>query len=81
MLRAELLEAKPLVRRGERVTILARVGGVEIKTTGKAQSAGALGEAIEVCRDGARRKQDMFEAIVIGPKTVTVADARRFASR
>ncbi|MBN2560364.1 MAG: flagellar basal body P-ring formation protein FlgA [Phycisphaerae bacterium] len=81
MLEAKMLKPVPLVRRGERVTVWARLGGVEIKTTGKAQGAGALGETVEVRRDGARRKQDLIEAVVTGPKTVAVADARQVASR
>lgn len=81
MLRAGSLHAKPVVRRGETVTIWARSGLVEINTTGKAQQAGALGETIEVRRDGARRKEDLIEAVVTGPGTVTVTDIRRLASR
>jgi flagella basal body P-ring formation protein FlgA len=80
-LRAEMLKTKPLVQRGDVVTIWARLGGVEIKTTGRAQAAGAMGEKITVCRDGTRRKQDLIEAVVTGPKTVALADERAVASR
>ncbi len=81
MLRAEALRTDPLVRRGERVTIWVRNGSVEIKTTGKAQRPGTLGETIEVRPDGAQRRQDLIEAVVTGPGTVTVTDVRRLASR
>lgn len=81
MLRPECLRATPLVRRGERVTIWVRSGGVEINTTGKAQQPGALGQIIEVRRDGAKRKQDLIEAVVTGPGTVAVSDIRQLASR
>ncbi len=60
---------------------MACLGGVEIKSTGKAQNAGALGDRIEVCRNGVKRKQDLIEAVVTGPKTVTVTDIRQVASR
>ncbi len=81
MLRAEVIEALPLVRRGDIVTIWARLGGVEIQTTGKARGSGALGDRIEVCRNGVKRKQDLIEAVITGPKTVTVTDPRQVASR
>lgn len=80
-LHAEMLRSRPLVRRGERVTVWVRHGGVEINTSGTAQQPGALGELIEVQRDGAKRKQDLIEAIVTGPGTVTVSDAREPARR
>lgn len=81
MLRPETLKAKPLVQRGDVVTIWARLGGVEVKTIGRAQSAGAMGETIAVCRDGSRRKQDLIDAVVCGPKTVTVSDGQKLVSR
>jgi flagella basal body P-ring formation protein FlgA len=81
MLRAEALKARPLVQRGETVTIWARLGGVEVKTTGQAQAAGAMGDVISVRRDGSKRKQELIEAVVTGPKTVTVAEARQVAGR
>ncbi len=76
MLRAKQVRAKPLVTRGQRVTIWSRNGGLVIKTTGKAQRAGSLGETIEVRRDGAKRRQDLIEAVITGPGTVTLADTR-----
>jgi len=80
MLRAEGLVSRPVVNRGDTVTIWARLGGVEIKTTGKAQQAGALGDVIRVRRDGAKRNQDLLDAVVTGPKTVAVTDVRRIAA-
>ncbi len=80
MLRAEGLASRPVVNRGDTVTIWARLGGVEVKTTGKAQQAGALGDVIPVRRDGAKRKQDLLDAVVTGPKTVAMRDARQVAA-
>ncbi len=77
MLRAEGLVSRPVVNRGDTVTIWARLGGVEVKTTGKAQQAGALGDVIRVRRDGAKRHQDLLDAVVTGPKTVAVTDVRQ----
>ncbi|MFQ5429668.1 MAG: flagellar basal body P-ring formation chaperone FlgA [Phycisphaerae bacterium] len=50
MLDARSLQARPLVRRGDSVRILVRADGLEIRTTGKAQEAGALGDLITSCR-------------------------------
>lgn len=75
------LKAKPLVHRGERVIIWVQHGGVRINTSGRAQQPGALGEIIEVRRDGAKRKQDLIEVVVTGPGTVAVSGARQLASR
>ncbi len=81
MLTASGVAPMPLVQRGQPVTIWMRQGGFVIRATGKAQQAGTLGETIEVLRDGTRRKQDLFEAVVTGPGTVTRSDARQVALR
>jgi flagella basal body P-ring formation protein FlgA len=81
MLRAKWLEAKPIVARGDRVTIWSRCGGLVIKTTGRAQQAGALGAMIDVRRDGSKRRQDLIEAVVTGPGTVSLMDTRQVARR
>jgi flagella basal body P-ring formation protein FlgA len=81
MITDKLIEPKPIVLRGEPVTVWMRQGGLVIKTAGRAQQAGSLGDKIEVRRDGAKRKQELFEAIVTGPGTVTIGDSTRLASR
>lgn len=81
MLEAKVLQARPLVERGDVVKILVRGSGLEIKTSGKAQSAGALGDVVTVRRDGTRRKQDLIEAVVAGPGLVTYGHDRQVASR
>ncbi len=79
MLEVRSLRAEPLVRRGQYVKILIRGEGVEIRTTGKSQQAGALGDVITVRRDGSRRQQDLIEAMVSGPGLVTYHGPRHVA--
>ena len=81
MLEVRSLRAEPLVRRGQYVKILIRGEGVEIRTTGKSQQAGALGDVITVRRDGSRRQQDLIEAMVSGPGLVTYHGPRHVARR
>jgi flagella basal body P-ring formation protein FlgA len=81
MLCASWLAPKALIARGDRVTIWSRQGGLVIKTTGAAQQTGSLGEVIEVRRDGAKRKEDLIQAEITGPGTVTVVGARQLAKR
>ncbi len=79
MISAESVEQRPVVVRGQPVTIWMRQGTLAIRTTGKAQQAGALGDRIEVLRDGSRRKQDLIEAIVTGPATVSMGASDQLA--
>lgn len=81
MLDVRAIESKPIIRRGEVVKIIVSGGGVEIRTSGQAQAAGALGDVIAVRRDGSRRKQDLIDAVVVGPGLVAYAEARLMASR
>lgn len=72
MLTGREIENKPVVNRGQPVTIWMRQGGLVIRASGKAQQSGSLGDRIEVMRDGTHRKQDLVEAVVTGPGTVSV---------
>ena len=81
MLSPNGLQAKAMIGRGDHVTIWSRQGGLVIKTTGTAQQAGALGEVIEVRRDGTKRKEDLIDAEITGPGTVALSDARQVAQR
>jgi flagella basal body P-ring formation protein FlgA len=81
MLVSDWLRAKAMIGRGDHVTIWSRQGGLVIKTTGTAQQAGALGEVIEVRRDGTKRKEDMIDAEITGPGTVTLTNQRQVAQR
>lgn len=79
MISADSIEQRPVVVRGQPVTIWMRQGTLAIRTTGKAQQAGALGDRIEVLRDGSRRKKDLIEAIVTGPATVSMGAGDQLA--
>jgi flagella basal body P-ring formation protein FlgA len=79
MLLDRSVETRPVVRRGDPVTIWMRQGGLVIKASGRAQASGTLGERIEVARDGTRRKQDLIDAVITGPATVTVGDGPQVA--
>lgn len=81
MIEAGGLASRPLVQRGERVEILIAADGLEIKTSGKAQASGALGDSIAVRRDGTRRQQDVIEAVVTGPGVVMFRGQRRVTRR
>lgn len=81
MVAAASIEAAPVVERGDAVTIWIRRGGVVVKASGRAQQAGGLGDVIAVRRDGTKRKQDLVEAVVTGPGTVTISDSAQLASR
>ncbi len=81
MIDARSIETRPVVRRGDVVQIVAGGGGVEIRTSGQAQTSGALGDVITVRRDGSRRKQDLIDATVAGPGLVTYSSSRQIAAR
>ncbi|HWL94480.1 MAG TPA: flagellar basal body P-ring formation chaperone FlgA, partial [Phycisphaerae bacterium] len=80
MVDVKSIESRPLVRRGDQVQIVMGGGGVEIRASGQAQSAGALGDVIAVRRDGSRRKQDLIDVTVAGPGLVTYAGPRLVAA-
>lgn len=81
MLSLRSLKEKPVIERGDMVKILVRGDGVQITTTGKAQSSGALGDVIPVARNGSRRKRDVIDAMVTGPGVVTYGGVRQVARR
>lgn len=80
MITEQSVEQRPVVVRGQPVTIWMRQGSLAIRTTGRAQQSGGLGDRIEVLRDGAKRKQDLIEAIVSGPGTVSIGSPEQLAA-
>jgi flagella basal body P-ring formation protein FlgA len=62
VLTATMLASKPLVRRGETVTLLARVGGLDVRVGAEALASGAAGERIKVRNASSRR---VVEATVV----------------
>lgn len=80
MITEQSVEQRPVVVRGQPVTIWIRQGPLAIRTTGRAQQSGGLGDRIEVLRDGAKRKQDLIEAVVSGPGTVSMGSPEQLAA-
>jgi flagella basal body P-ring formation protein FlgA len=62
VLTSAMLASKPLVRRGEAVTLLARVGGLDVRVSAEALANGAEGERIKVRNVASRR---VVEATVV----------------
>jgi flagella basal body P-ring formation protein FlgA len=62
ILYAQALDAPPLVKRGERVTIMAKSRSLQITVPGEARNSGALGEIIRVKNLTSRR---MIQARVL----------------
>ncbi len=56
ILYAQALDAPPLVKRGERVTIMAKSQAVQITAPGEARNSGALGEMVRVKNLTSRRE-------------------------
>jgi len=69
LLRVSWLAAANIVRQGQRVILLAKSGGIEIRTSGKALGNGALGERIAVRN---LRSKRLVEGVVSGRGTVRV---------
>lgn len=68
-LNPQLLELPEAIKRGERVSILARGGGLEVRMEGKALEDGAPGQVIRVRNLSSER---VIEAEVTGPGIVEV---------
>jgi len=69
VLNRSLVKAPILIKRGEKVTITAASGSVQVRMEGKALDAGARGELIEVLNLSSKQK---VEAEVIAPGVVRV---------
>lgn len=68
-LRRSWLELPPLVARGDRVTLVAKRGGVQLTVVGEALGRGTLGETVRV-RNVASQK--VVAGRVAGPQTVEI---------
>ncbi len=75
MLTARDIRARPLVKRGDIVTVWVRQGDLVIKSAGKALRAGTYGEMIDVKNESTG---EVFLAAVTGPQTAEIG--RRAAS-
>ena len=75
---ARLIEALPLVRPGQLVTISLAVGTVRIKTVGRALEPGSYGQSVKVRNDATR---DIFEVVMTGPQEGTMGPLPSSATR
>jgi flagella basal body P-ring formation protein FlgA len=73
LIQLEMLEAVPLVLRGQLVTLTSTAGAVRVVTTAKASQDGLLGEAIKVRAVDDHRVE--FDAVVVGPAAVRIGPA------
>lgn len=64
-----MLEAPRLVRKGDLVTLLAEIAGVNVRMTGKALADGAAGTSIQVSNLSSQR---VIEGTVIAEGVVKV---------
>jgi flagella basal body P-ring formation protein FlgA len=70
VLRRSWLDLPPLVARGDRVTLIARRGALQLTAVGEALGRGALGETVRVRNVGSER---IVAGRVAGPQTVEIA--------
>jgi len=70
---SRLVEAVPLVRNGQLVTITINQGGIRITAAGKAMENGSYGQTIRVRNEETR---DVYEVTVTGPQQAVLSDAK-----
>lgn len=64
-----MLQPPKLVKRGERVSVIAEAGALKIRTIGKALSDGQSGDRVQIRAAGSER---IVEAVVVSPGVVKV---------
>lgn len=69
VLTSTMLDSQKMIKRGERITIISRAGGIEVRATGVALSDGSKGERIKVKNTSSKRE---IEAYVSGRHLVLV---------
>lgn len=69
VLTPQMLQAPKLIRRGQRVVVIAETGVLKIRSTGKALSDGKFGDFVRVEATGSRR---IVDGIVVSPGVVKV---------
>lgn len=72
VLTTRLVEAMPLVKSGQLVTVVASQGAVRVRTVARALDNGAYGQAIRVRNEATR---DIVRVTVTGPQEATVTAA------
>jgi len=69
---SRMVDAVPLVKSGQFVTVTVTEGGVQIKTVAQAMEAGSYGQTIRAKNEETR---DVFEVTMTGPQTATMNPA------
>ncbi|GMQ89056.1 MAG: flagellar basal body P-ring formation chaperone FlgA [Gammaproteobacteria bacterium] len=69
VLTPHMLQTPKLVKRGQRVTLIAETGPLKIRSSGKAMSDGKFGDLVQVKSDGSRR---VVDGIVISAGVIKV---------
>lgn len=69
VMNARLVDAVPLAKPGQLVTIMLTVGSVRVKTVGRAMEGGSFGQAIKVRNETTK---DVFEVVLTGPQQGTM---------
>jgi flagella basal body P-ring formation protein FlgA len=71
------VQAVPLARPGQFVTVLLNRGAVTVKTVARAMEEGRYGQTIKVKSDATR---DVFEVVLTGPQEATLGPAQTAAA-
>ncbi|MBN1341939.1 MAG: flagellar basal body P-ring formation protein FlgA [Phycisphaerae bacterium] len=74
MIQRRELKPRPLINRGDLVTVWSEVGGLRVKTVAKALEAGTFGENIEVRNEASGSK---YVVTITGPQSARVLDSQR----
>jgi flagella basal body P-ring formation protein FlgA len=69
---AKTVQAVPLARAGQFVTVTLSRGGVSVKTVGRAMGEGSFGQTIKVKNEATR---DVYEIVLTGPQEGTMGPA------
>ncbi len=72
MVTARMVEAVPLAKSGQYITITLNQGSVRVTTVARAMETGSYGQTIKVRND---ETKDIFDVTLIGPQTATMGSA------
>jgi flagella basal body P-ring formation protein FlgA len=72
ILTARTVQAVPLARSGQFITVTLSRGGVRIKTVGRAMGEGSYGQTIKVKNEATK---DVYEVVLTGPQEGTMGPA------
>ncbi len=77
LLTARMVDAVPLVRPNQLVSITLHQGNVKVKTVGRAMEGGVFGQTIRVRNEGTK---DIFQVTLTGPQTGVMGSAGEVSS-